>query len=112
MSIEAVDPLDVPEVKTAAAEEETSKLQKHFGRADIFFFLVCTLVGIDGLGSLATSGGEGFTWLLICVLLFAVPSALLLAELGAAYTGEGGPYVWVRMAFGHRPVRSTISSTG
>jgi glutamate:GABA antiporter len=101
MSIEAVDPLDVPEVKTAAAEEETSKLQKHFGRADIFFFLVCTLVGIDGLGSLATSGGEGFTWLLICVLLFAVPSALLLAELGAAYTGEGGPYVWVRMAFGH-----------
>ena len=101
MSIEAVDPLDVPEVKTAAAEEETSKLQKHFGRADIFFFLVCTLVGIDGLGSLATSGGEGFTWLLICVLLFAVPSALLLAEAGRAYTGEGGPYVWVRMAFGH-----------
>jgi glutamate:GABA antiporter len=101
MSIEAVDPLDMPEVKTAAAQEETSKLQKHFGRADIFFFLVCTLVGIDGLGSLATSGGEGFTWLLICVVLFAVPSALLLAELGAAYTGEGGPYVWVRMAFGH-----------
>ena len=25
----------------------------------------------------------------------------ILAELGAAYTDEGGPYVWVRMAFGH-----------
>jgi glutamate:GABA antiporter len=36
----------------------------------------------------------------LCVLLFAVPSSLLLAELGAAYTDEGGPYVWVRMAFG------------
>ncbi|TXR52306.1 APC family permease [Quadrisphaera setariae] len=82
------------------AEAEKSKLQKHFGRADIFFFLVCTLVGIDGLGTLATKGGEGFTWLVVCVLLFAVPSAALLAELGAAFPDEGGPYVWVRMAFG------------
>ena len=91
---------DVLEADTAAAAEEKSKLQRHFGRADIFFFLVCTLVGVDGLGTLATHGGEGFTWLIICVLLFAVPSCLLLAELGAAYTDEGGPYVWVRMAFG------------
>lgn len=86
---------------TVAAVEEKSKLQKHFGRKDIFFFLVCTLVGVDGLGTLATQGGEGFSWLLVCVLLFALPSAMLLAELGAAYTDEGGPYVWVRMAFGH-----------
>ena len=86
---------------TADAAGEKSKLQQHFGRADVFFFLVCTLVGIDGLGTLATMGGQGFTWLLVCVLLFAVPSAMLLAELGAAHTDEGGPYVWVRMAFGH-----------
>lgn len=83
------------------AATEKSKLQQHFGRADVFFFLVCTLVGIDGLGTLATEGGQGFTWLVVCVLLFAVPSAMVLAELGAAHTDEGGPYVWVRMAFGH-----------
>ncbi|HLY33326.1 MAG TPA: APC family permease, partial [Jatrophihabitantaceae bacterium] len=83
------------------AQQEKAKLQKHFGRADIFFFLVCTLVGVDGLGTLATQGGAGFTWLIASVLLFAVPSAFILAELGAAYTDEGGPYVWVRMAFGH-----------
>ncbi|MCU1656537.1 MAG: amino acid permease [Pseudonocardiales bacterium] len=85
----------------AEVQAEKAKLQKHFGRADIFFFLVCTLVGIDGLGTLATVGGAGFTWLILSVLFFAVPSALILAELGAAYTDEGGPYVWVRMAFGH-----------
>jgi len=91
-----------PDPTTASdAAVERSKLQKHFGRADVFFFLVCTLVGIDGLGTLATEGGQGFTWLVVCVLLFAVPSAMVLAELGAAYTDEGGPYVWVRMAFGH-----------
>ncbi|GAA4962766.1 APC family permease [Kineococcus glutinatus] len=86
--------------ETAGALER-SKLQRHFGRLDIFFFLVCTLVGIDGLGTLATVGGQGFTWTLICVALFAVPSAMLLAELGAALPDEGGPYVWVRAAFGH-----------
>ena len=83
------------------AAEEKAKLQKHFGRADIFFFLVCTLVGVDGLGTLATQGGAGFTWLIVSVILFAIPSALILSELGAAYTEEGGPYVWVRLAFGH-----------
>ncbi len=87
--------------ETADASAEKAKLQKHFGRADIFFFLVCTLVGVDGLGTLATEGGAGFTWLILSVILFAIPSALILSELGAAYTEEGGPYVWVRLAFGH-----------
>ncbi len=86
---------------SADAAAEKAKLQKHFGRADIFFFLVCTLVGVDGLGTLATEGGAGFTWLIVSVVLFAIPSALILSELGAAYTEEGGPYVWVRLAFGH-----------
>ena len=80
---------------------EKAKLQKHFGRMDIFFFLVCTLVGVDGLGTFAIYGGAGFSWLLVCVVLFAIPSAMVLAELGASFTDEGGPYVWVRMAFGH-----------
>jgi glutamate:GABA antiporter len=86
-----------------AAALELSKLQKNFGRRDIFFFLVCTLVGVDGLGTLATKGGAAFTWMIGSVLLFAIPSALLLAELGAAFSEEGGPYVWVRMAFGRLP---------
>ena len=57
------------EVITAEAAAEKAKLQKHFGRADIFFFLVCTLVGVDGLGTLATEGGAGFTWLIVSVVL-------------------------------------------
>lgn len=82
---------------------EKSKLRKDFGRRDVFFFLVCTLVGVDGLGTLATRGGAAFTWMIGSILLFAIPSALLLAELGAAFSDEGGPYVWVRMAFGRLP---------
>jgi glutamate:GABA antiporter len=82
---------------------EKAKLRKSFDRRDVFFFLVCTLVGVDGLGALTTKGGAAFTWMIGSVLLFAIPSALLLAELGTAYTDEGGPYIWVRMAFGRLP---------
>ena len=82
---------------------EKAKLRKSFGRRDIFFLLMCTLVGVDGLGALATKGGAAFTWMIGSVLLFAIPSALLLTELGTTYTDEGGPYVWVRMAFGRLP---------
>jgi amino acid transporter len=97
----AVPVSDGSDLLPSEAAIEKAKLQKHFGRSDIFFFLVCTLFGVDGLGTLATQGGAGFTWLLASILLFAIPSAMILSELGAAYTDEGGPYVWVRMAFGH-----------
>jgi glutamate:GABA antiporter len=86
--------------ETLAAEQEKSKLQKHFGRFDMLFFLICTLVGVDTLGAVASNGPEGFTWLVFLAIFFFVPYALLTAELGSAFTGEGGCYVWTRLAFG------------
>jgi len=88
------------EVVTEAAAEETAKLRRHFGRFDVFFFLICTLVGLDTIGSVAAHGGEGFTWLLFLSVLFFAPYAMLTSELGTAFPEEGGPYVWTRMAFG------------
>ncbi len=37
------------------------------------------------------------------LFLFFIPYAVLTAELGAAFTEEGGVYVWTRMAFGRLP---------
>jgi glutamate:GABA antiporter len=85
---------------TAAALEEKAKLKKHFGRFDMFFFLICTLVGLDTLGAVANNGAQAFTWLAVLGLLFFVPYALLTAELGSSFPEEGGPYVWVKLAFG------------
>jgi amino acid transporter len=85
---------------TAAAAAERAKLQRHFGRFDILFFLICTIVGVDTIASVASSGGEAFTWMLILAVLFFVPQALLFAELGSAFPQEGGPYFWTRLAFG------------
>lgn len=80
---------------------ESSKLQRHFGRFDILFFLICTIVGVDTIASVASSGGEAFTWMLVLAAVFFVPQGLLFAELGTAFPQEGGPYLWTRMAFGH-----------
>ncbi len=85
---------------TSAGQEEKRKLRKHFGRVDLLFFLVCVLVGLDTIGSVANIGAQGFTWLAFLGLTFFVPYALLTAELGSAFPEEGGSYIWTRMAFG------------
>ncbi len=94
----AVVPIDPPQ--TAAAVEERSKLQKHFGRFDMLFFLVCTLVGLDTLGAVARAGPVGVTWMTFLGVFFFVPYALLIAELGSTFPDEGGCYVWTKLAFG------------
>src|SRR5580658_4908218 len=83
-----------------AAEEERRKLQKHFGRIDLLLFLICTLVGLDTIGTVANIGAQGLTWLVFLGLTFFVPYALLTAELGSTFPEEGGTYIWTRMAFG------------
>jgi amino acid transporter len=90
----------ITETRTAAAAAESAKLQRHFGRFDILFFLICTIVGVDTIASIARAGGEAFTWTLIYAVIFFVPQALLFAELGTAFPQEGGPYFWTRLAFG------------
>ncbi|WP_369251441.1 APC family permease [Streptomyces sp. R41] len=89
-----------PADTSAAAQTERQKLRKHFGRFDILFFLLCTIVGVDTIGTVASSGAEAFTWLIVLAVVFFVPSALLTAELGAAFSDEGGPYIWTSRAFG------------
>jgi amino acid transporter len=85
---------------TRATQVEKSKLQRHFRRFDMFFYLICTVVTIDTIGAVASHGAQGFTWLLFLALFFFLPYALIVAELGSAFPQEGGQYVWTRLAFG------------
>src|SRR5215212_10060672 len=90
------------EETTALALAEKQKLVKSLRRLDMIGFTVCALVGLDTLGTVASNGAQGFTWLIVLALLFVVPYALLMCEVGSAFRQEGGPYVWVKMAFGRR----------
>jgi amino acid transporter len=85
---------------TELALQEKSKLIKSLRRFDMVFFTICAFVGLDTLGIVANNGGEGFTWLLVLALVFVLPYALIMAEVGSAFTQEGGPYEWTKLAFG------------
>jgi amino acid transporter len=93
-------PEEAVEHTTAAAMSEKAKLVKHFSRFDMLFFLICTLVGVDTLGAVAADGPEAFFWLMFLGLFFFLPYAFLTAELGAAFTEEGGSYIWTKLALG------------
>ncbi len=98
-------PVGILEHSTAAAVEEKAKLKKHFGRFDIFFFLICTIVGLDTLGAVANDGAQAFVWLVFLGVFFFLPYAMLTAELGSTFREEGGSYIWTKLALG-RPIAS------
>ncbi len=92
--------MSAAEQTTTLALSEKSKLIKSLRRFDMVFFTICALVGLDTLGSVAKNGPQGFLWLVVLALVFVAPYMLLMAEVGAAFTQEGGPYEWTKMAFG------------
>jgi amino acid transporter len=85
---------------TAFALTEKAKLIKSLRRFDMVFFTICAFVGLDTLGTVASNGPQGFLWLVVLAVVFVAPYMLLMAEVGSAFTQEGGPYEWVKMAFG------------
>src|SRR5205823_9582933 len=85
---------------TALALQEKGKLIKSLRRFDMVFFTVCAFVGLDTLGTVASNGPEGFLWLVVLAVVFVAPYMLVMAEVGSAFTMEGGPYEWVKLAFG------------
>src|SRR5437588_386630 len=84
---------------TTLALEEKSKLVKSLRRFDMIFFTVCALVGLDTLGTVASNGPQGFVWLVVLAVVFVLPYAFVMSEVGSAFTQEGGPYEWTKLAF-------------
>lgn len=94
---------------TSLAESQVKLLHRTLGRLDIVLMTISAVVGLEMLGSVSSYGGQTFTWLIVLTLFFLVPYALVFAETGAAFVGEGGVYLWVRDAFG-RPAAAVASA--
>src|SRR6201992_1065006 len=86
--------------ETAYIAEQKAHLVKTLGRFDMIFFTVAVIVGLDLIGQAASNGYEAFTWTLVLVALLLVPYGLVMAEVGSAFTAEGGPYEWVKLTMG------------
>ena len=85
---------------TTLALSEKSKLIKSLRRFDMLLFLVCAIVGLDTLGQVSSYGAQTFTWVIVLAVAFLFPYALVMCELGSAFTQEGGPYEWMKLAWG------------
>ncbi|MGL5417646.1 MAG: tyrosine-tyramine antiporter [Clostridium sp.] len=57
---------------------------------------------IRSVPTLAINGWTEITYLIAAVVVFAIPIALIAAELATGWPEEGGPQVWVKEAFGER----------
>src|SRR5436190_1266632 len=70
-------PDEFVESTTELAVQEKKKLVKSLRRLDMIGFTVCAFVGLDTLGTVASNGAQGFTWLVVLSLVFVAPFALL-----------------------------------
>lgn len=79
---------------------EKLKLRQSFGRKEVLFFSICSVVGLDTIGVVAAAGPQAMSWMAVLAIVFLIPASMVIAELSAAFTVQGGPYLWVRLAFG------------
>lgn len=88
------------QLSTGLAAQQQERLQRTLRRFDIIFLLIAAVVSIEVLGQISSYGGETITWIVVLAITFLLPYAMVFAEIGARFTDEGGPYVWVKVAYG------------
>ena len=89
------------EQTTELALQEKAKLVKSMSRAWTWWGSPCARSsGWTRWARSPPTAPRAFTWLIVLAIVFVLPYALLMAEVGSAFTQEGGPYEWSKMAFG------------
>lgn len=71
----------------------------------VFSLVMINVIAVDSLRTLPFSAQFGSTlifYYLATAILFFIPVALVTAELATTWPKNGGIYVWVREAFGHK----------
>ncbi|MCQ4637008.1 APC family permease [Anaerovorax odorimutans] len=84
--------------------EGVGALKKHkVGLTSVVALLYCACAGgAFGIEEMITESGPGVSILMLIIIPFvwSIPVCLGVAELGAILPGEGGPFVWIKEAFG------------
>lgn len=79
---------------------ERRNIKKSLKGVHSIFFILAGMIALETLGQVSVFGAETLTWILIIAVLFVIPYGLIVSELGSAYPYEGGPYPWMRRAWG------------
>ena len=75
---------------------------KKFRLFDAVLAAVCVVLVVESSAPAAAIGNAQFFWWFFLLIAFFLPYALISAELGTAYEGEGGICDWVTRAFGRK----------
>jgi amino acid transporter len=78
----------------------TEQLRRVVRLPDLVLFNITVVVGARWLAVAARTGPGSITLWVAAVVLFFIPSALVVGGLSKRYPEEGGLYVWAREAFG------------
>lgn len=89
-----------PNTSSPAGATLNVVLRRSLGRFDLVMIAIAAVISVDTIGTVAAGGGTAFVAMLALVVLFLVPYGMVFAELTSSFTEEGGPYIWVRLAFG------------
>jgi len=74
---------------------------KKFRLFDAVLAAVCVILVVESAAPTAAIGNSQYFWWLFLLIAFFVPYGLISAELGTAYSGQGGLFDWIRRAYGH-----------
>jgi amino acid transporter len=77
-------------------------LKRELGLWDLVFTQILFIVGLGWVGAAAKLGSSHVTFWLIAVLLFYIPSAIVVIHLSSRMPFEGGLYEWARLGFNER----------
>ncbi|MDR1413009.1 MAG: APC family permease [Actinomycetes bacterium] len=76
--------------------------KKKFRLFDAVLAAVCIVLVVESAAPAAAIGKLQYFWWFFLLIAFFLPYALVSAELGSTYDGEGGLYDWVKAAYGPR----------
>ena len=77
-------------------------LKRELGLWDLVLTQILFVVGLGWVGAAAKLGPSHVTFWLLAVILFYIPSAIVVMHLSRRMPFEGGLYEWARIGFGPR----------
>ena len=77
-------------------------LKRELGLWDLVFTQILFIVGLGWVGAGAKLGSSHLAFWLLAVVLFYIPSAIVVIHLSSRMPFEGGLYEWARLGFNER----------
>ena len=81
---------------------ESHELKRELGLTNLVFTQILFVMGLSWVGAAAKLGPAHISYWLLAIVLFYIPSAIVVIHLSRKMPLEGGLYQWSKIAFGEK----------